>query len=76
MNTEVDARSLTVTGLSAGSQMEELEKGLKELRGFEAPCGEQQCQLATTLEVPGDRLDHQPKSIHGRTHGYSCICGR
>jgi hypothetical protein len=27
--------------------MEELEKGLKELRGFAAPCVEQQCQLAS-----------------------------
>ena len=31
-------------GLSAGSVMEELEKGLKELRGFATPWREQQCQ--------------------------------
>jgi hypothetical protein len=35
--------------------MEELEKGLKELRGFTAPWREQQCQQArpTPLELPG-----------------------
>jgi hypothetical protein len=33
--------------------MEELEKGLKELSGFAAPCGEQQCQLARPLELWG-----------------------
>ena len=33
-------------GLSTGSLIEELEKGLKELRTFTVPWGEQECQLA------------------------------
>jgi hypothetical protein len=41
--------------------MEELEKGLKELRGFAAPWREQQCQQVRPLSSQG--LDHQP-SIH------------
>jgi hypothetical protein len=32
---------IATIGLSAGSQMEELEKLLKELRGFATPWGEQ-----------------------------------
>ena len=48
------------------SLMEELEKGLKELRGFAVPWREQQCQLARTSPTPSShRLDHQPKCIHG-----------
>ena len=46
-------------GLSAGSRMEELEKGLKELRGFAAPWGEQQCQQARPPGVLGDRTTNQ-----------------
>jgi hypothetical protein len=33
-----------------GSQVEELEKGLKELREFAALLGEQQCQTARRKE--------------------------
>ena len=47
-----------------GSLMEELEKGLKELRGFAAPWREQQCQPARSR-----RLDHHPKITYGRIHG-------
>ena len=51
--------------------MEELEKGLKELRGFVALCGEQQCQLARRPRgVPGDWT-----TTHGGTHGSCRICG-
>ena len=39
--------------------MEELEKGLKELRGFAAPWEEQQCQLARPPRVPGDWTNNQ-----------------
>ena len=42
--------------LILGSPMEELEKGLKELRGFAAPWREQQCQQARPClppELPG-----------------------
>jgi hypothetical protein len=34
--------------------MEELEKGLKELRVFAAPWKEQQCQQARSPGAPGD----------------------
>ena len=40
--------------------MEELEKGLKELRGFAAPWGEQQGQLARYPQS-SQGMDHQPK---------------
>jgi hypothetical protein len=39
--------------------MEELEKGLKELRGFAAPWGEQQCQQARPLGAPRDWTNNQ-----------------
>jgi len=55
--------------------MEELEKGLKKLRGFAGPWG----GGATVQQdrPPGAPwgLDHQPKSTHGGTHGPSHICG-
>jgi hypothetical protein len=38
--------------------MEELEKGLKELRGFASPWGEQQCQ-GQTSRAPGDWITNQ-----------------
>jgi hypothetical protein len=34
--------------------MEELEKGLKELKGFAAPQEEQQYELTSTTRAPGD----------------------
>jgi hypothetical protein len=40
-------------GLSMGFPMKELEKGLKELRGFAAPWREQQCQQARSPGAPG-----------------------
>jgi hypothetical protein len=42
--------------------MEELEKGLKELKGF-----------AASYPQSFQGLNHQPKRIHGGTHGNSCI---
>ena len=39
--------------------MEELEKQLKELRGFAVSWGEQQCQLARPFRVPGDWTTNQ-----------------
>ena len=56
--------------------MEELERGLKELRGFAAPWRKQQCQLARSLELPGTGPHTQPKSTHGGTHGSGHMCGR
>jgi hypothetical protein len=58
--------------------MEELEKGLKELRGFAAQWREQQCQQARRPPHPRSSrgLDHQPKNTHRATHGAGHICGR
>jgi hypothetical protein len=55
-------------GLNAGSLMEELEKGLKELRGFAAPWREQQCQQSRgpcPLGVPRDWTINQRVHIKG-----------
>ena len=46
------------------SLMEELEKGLKELRGFAAPWREQQCQLATP-RAPRDWTTNQRIHMEG-----------
>jgi hypothetical protein len=47
--------------LSMGYLMKELEKELKELRGYAAPCG-------TTLSTNKNLgIDQQPKSTHGGT---------
>jgi hypothetical protein len=51
--------------------MEELEKRLKELRGFATPWEKQQCQLARPLEFPGS--GPPTKEL---THGSGYICGR
>ena len=53
-------------GLSVQSPMEELEKGLKELRGFAAPWG------SKSVNWP----DTPPRSPMEGTHGSSLICGR
>jgi hypothetical protein len=58
-----------------GSPREELEKGLKELKGFAMLEEEQQYQL-TRLPQSSQGLNHQPKSTHGGTHGSSRICSR
>jgi hypothetical protein len=56
--------------------MEELEKGLKELRGV-APWREQQCQPARPPLPPSSRgLDHQQKNTQGASQGIGHICGR
>jgi hypothetical protein len=83
-NTEANAQSQcwkSTIGLSPGSQMEELEKGLKELRKFATPWGGGQggTTVSTSQHLPlqsSKELDHQPKSTHGGTHGSSRICGR
>jgi hypothetical protein len=56
--------------------MEEMEKGLKELRGFAAPSGEQQCQPARPPPQSSRGLAHQPKSTRVGTHGSSYVCSR
>jgi hypothetical protein len=51
--------------------MEELEKGLKELKGFAAI---RRTAISTNQSSKG--LNPQPRSTHGGTHGSSCICSR
>jgi hypothetical protein len=58
-------------GLSTGSPMEELDKGLKELKGFAVPWEEKQYQPTRTPKR-SQGLNHQPRS----THGSSCMCCR
>jgi hypothetical protein len=52
--------------------MEELEKGLKELRRFAAPWG------SNSVNWPGTPPPRPPTKeyTHGGTRGSSCICGR
>ena len=56
--------------------MENLEKGLKELRGFSVPWGGGSINVNCSDSWHSRELDHQPKSTHGGTHGSSCRCGR
>ena len=48
-----------------GVQMEELEKGLKELRGFSAPWMEQQCQPSRPPGAPRDWTTNQIIHMEG-----------
>jgi len=50
---------------------EEIEKGLKELKGLNNP-------IRTTMPTnqSSQGLNHYPKTIHGLTLGSSCICSR
>jgi hypothetical protein len=45
--------------------MEELEKGLRELRGFAAPWREQQCQQARPPRDPRDWTTNQRVQMEG-----------
>jgi hypothetical protein len=45
--------------------MEELEKGLKKLRGFAVPWREQQCQQARPPGAPGDWTTKQRMHMEG-----------
>jgi hypothetical protein len=45
--------------------MEELEKGLKELRGFAAPWKKQQCQLTRPHGAPRDWTTNQRVHMEG-----------
>jgi hypothetical protein len=55
--------------------MEQVEKGLKELKEFCKPIGRTTYQPNRSPQNI-QRLNHQPKSTHGATHGSSCICRR
>jgi hypothetical protein len=64
--------------LRTGSPMEELEKGLKELRGLQ-PHRENHINQPGPLPPhpqSSQGLSHQPKSTHGGTHDSSHICSR
>ena len=56
------------------NEMEELEKGLKELKGFATHEGRNCVNRPEPRSSQG--LDHQPKSVHGGTHGSGHICVR
>ena len=53
--------------------MEELEKGLKELRGCTSPRREQHCQQAIFLR---DWTTSQRIHVEGPVCGAGCTCGR
>ena len=72
---QIQKRMLAVNiGLSVGSLMEELEKGLKLKRGFTAPLRGATVSMGQTSQITLG-LNQQAKSTHGRTHGSGCICG-
>jgi hypothetical protein len=61
-------------GLSMGSPMEELEKVLKELKGFAI---HRKNDNINKPEPPGlQELNHQSKCTHGGSHSSSHICCR
>jgi hypothetical protein len=65
-------------GLSVGSLIEELEKGLKELgggRGLQPHGGSNDVNRPDPTRSSRG-LDHQPKSTHGGTRDSGSICGR
>jgi hypothetical protein len=69
-NREADAHGQTI-GLSTGIPMEELEKGLKELKEFATP-GRTSVSTNQTTQS-SQTLNHQKKCTHGGTHGSSRI---
>ena len=65
--------------------MEEMEKGLKEMRQFASPRREQHCQqggsnIVNRPDSPPSQsaagLYHQSNYTHGATHGVGHTCGR
>jgi hypothetical protein len=56
-----------------GTPIKELEKGLKDLKGFATRTT---VSINQTSPTSSQGLKHQPKSIHGETHDYSRICSR
>ena len=61
-------------GMSIGSPIEELGKGLKELNGF-ATIGRTTKSINQILQS-SQELNHQSKSTDGATEGSSYICSR
>ena len=70
-NIEADAYSQTM-----GSPMDELEKGLKELKGFGTHRKTSNINKPDPPTHNSQELNHQAKSTHGVTHGSSYICSR
>ena len=60
--------------LSAGSPGDELEKKLKEMRGFVGPWGSNSVKQPYSPDLQG--LDHQEKSTYEGSHSFSHICAR
>jgi hypothetical protein len=60
--------------LSMGSLMEELEKGLRELRSLQLRRKNNNINQLDPQNSQG--LNHQPKSTHGGTNGSKHICSR
>jgi hypothetical protein len=52
-------------GLGSGSLMEELDKGLKELRAYAASWGKKQCQPARTPGASGHWTTNQRVHMEG-----------
>ena len=67
--TELYDRLIALKGVVS---VEELEKGLKELKGFATPQKEQQYEPSSTPRLPGTKLP--TKSTLGGTQGSSHIC--
>jgi hypothetical protein len=61
--------------LSAGTPLEELGQGLKDLNGFVNPQEEQYQPTRHFLQCSWG-LNYQGKSTRGGIHGSSCICSR
>jgi hypothetical protein len=56
--------------------MEELEKGLKELKGFATTISTNQTTQIKKNNKNSQRLNHQPKSTYGGISDSSYICSR
>ena len=56
--------------------MEELEKGLKELRGGCNPMDGATMSTDRTPIPSSQELHHHPKNTHGATRSAGCICDR
>jgi hypothetical protein len=55
--------------------MEELEEGLKELKGIATLYEKQQCQLTQSPQCP-QRLSQKPRSVHALVHSPWHTCSR
>ena len=65
-------------GLSMGSPVKELEKGMKEVKGWRGlqPHRKNNMNQPDTPPPTSQGRIHQPRDTHGGNHGFSCICSR